>query len=163
MKLVKHYSVGGDENVSKQREPIDAILAKGKKHLTKSEIERRRDTELKVVCDRVEPPQYLTRSQKYQFRQIAAKLVAINIFTDLDVDCLSRYILAHEQYLQLNGELAKMLSVGSLDIEALKSLQLMQDRAFKQAQSSARDLGLTVTSRCKIVVPAPPPEDDDEL
>jgi hypothetical protein len=35
-----------------------------------------------------------------------------------------------------------------------------QDRYFKQAQAAARDLGLTISSRCKLVAPvrdeAPP-------
>ena len=30
----------------------------------------------------------------------------------------------------------------------------LQDRYFKQASALARDLGLTISSRCKLVVPA---------
>lgn len=41
-------------------------------------------------------------------------------------------------------------------------LMNLQDKAFKQCLSCARELGMTITSRCKIVVP-PPPEDDEEL
>ena len=41
-------------------------------------------------------------------------------------------------------------------------LMNLQDKAFKQCLACARELGMTITSRCKIVVP-PPPEDDDEL
>jgi hypothetical protein len=37
------------------------------------------------------------------------------------------------------------------------------EQLAKQAQASARDLGLTISSRCKIEVPQPPEDDDDEL
>ena len=39
----------------------------------------------------------------------------------------------------------------------------MQDKVFKQCQSSARDLGLTISSRCKLIVPKLEEDDDDEL
>ncbi len=42
-------------------------------------------------------------------------------------------------------------------------LMNLQDKAFKQCLSCAKELGLTITSRCKIVVPPPPDDDDDEL
>ena len=37
-----------------------------------------------------------------------------------------------------------------------------QDRAFKQAHACAGVLGLTVTSRCKLVVPRSVDADDEE-
>lgn len=45
----------------------------------------------------------------------------------------------------------------------LSSLTTLQDKAFKQCVTCARELGLTITSRAKIEVPAPPDGDDDEL
>lgn len=42
-------------------------------------------------------------------------------------------------------------------------LMNLQDKAFKQCLACAKELGLTITSRCKIVVPPPPDDDDDEL
>lgn len=42
-------------------------------------------------------------------------------------------------------------------------LMNLQDKAFKQCLACARELGMTITSRCKIVVPQPPDNDDDEL
>lgn len=41
-------------------------------------------------------------------------------------------------------------------------LMNLQDKAFKQCLACAKELGLTITSRCKLVVPSPP-DDDDEL
>ena len=47
--------------MSKRREPIDLIIAKGKKHLTKEEIENRKNTELNVdaIKEKIKPPDYL--------------------------------------------------------------------------------------------------------
>lgn len=144
----------------KHAEPIDLIIAKGKKHLTKNEIEERREKELKVPFTDVEAPEYLSAAQKKKFDGIAEKLLSLNIMTELDVDCLARYVLAHDMYLAYTSAVTKLIKAN--DLVLLKDMQNLQDKAFKQAQSAARDLGLTITSRCKIVIP-PPPEDEDEL
>ena len=45
----------------------------------------------------------------------------------------------------------------------IASLMSLQDKAFKQCIACAREMGLTVTSRTKLVVPKPPDDEDDEL
>ena len=47
------------------------------------------------------------------------------------------------------------------DIAGLKTVQGMQDKAFRQAQMSARELGLTITARAKLVIPTFPDEDEE--
>lgn len=42
-------------------------------------------------------------------------------------------------------------------------LMNLQDKAFKQCLACAKELGLTITSRVKLVIPTPPDDDDDEL
>lgn len=42
-------------------------------------------------------------------------------------------------------------------------LMNLQDKAHKQCLSCAKELGLTITSRCKIVIPQPSEDDDNEL
>ena len=148
--------------MANQPEPIDLIVFKGKKHLTKKEIEDRKNSELNVPFIDVKPPKYLNRTQKTKFKDIADKLLALNIMTELDVDCLARYILAQDLYLQYTKELNAILEE-STDFSSLKQMQDLQDKAFKQAHTAARALGLTITDRCKIVVPSPPDDDDDEL
>lgn len=39
----------------------------------------------------------------------------------------------------------------------------LQDKAHKQCLACAKELGLTITSRLKMVIPQPPEDDDDEL
>jgi len=47
-----------------QRQPIDLVIAKGKKNLTKAEIEERRSSEVQPCTDDITAPSYLTASQK---------------------------------------------------------------------------------------------------
>ena len=81
--------------------------------------------------------------------------------TELDVDCLAMYIISHDIYLSYTETIVKLLDEGDLDL--VKDVQTMQDKAFRQAHTAARSLGLTITDRCKIVIPLPPDNDDDEL
>lgn len=144
------------------RKPAALLEAEGT-HMSKDELQERKDGELKVPFTNVKPPSYLNKNQKKKFKDISDKLVKLGIMTELDVDCLARYVLAQDLYLKYTEEIAKELEDEELSISILKELQTLQDKAFKQAQSSARDLGLTITSRCKIVLPPTPEDDDDEL
>lgn len=53
-----------------QKQPINLILAKGKKHLTKAEIEERQKTEIKTDYINVTAPEYLTDEQKKSFIEL---------------------------------------------------------------------------------------------
>lgn len=140
-------------------EPTALIVAKGKTHMGAREAEERQERELKVPFTDVQAPEYLSVKQKAKFDDIAEKLLALEIMTELDIDCLARYVLAHDVYLAYTSQVTKQIKAG--DIKALKEMQNLQDKAFRQAQSAARDLGLTITSRCRIVVPQAPEDDDD--
>lgn len=133
------------------RQPIDLVLARGKKNLTKAEIEMRRAQEIKVDFKDVKPPDYLPAKLRKEFDEIAAKLLAIGIMTELDQDCLARYLIAQNNYLNYTKLLAKAMRTEDMD-EIIKA-QRAQDMAFKQCQSAASALGLTISSRCKLVMP----------
>ena len=147
--------------MARPRKPIAVLEAEGKSHMTKKEIEERREQELKVPFTNVKPPSYLNNKQKRKFKDIANKLLALGIMTELDVDCLAMYIISHDIYLSYTETIVKLLDEG--DLEMVKDVQTMQDKAFRQAHTAARSLGLTITDRCKIVIPLPPDNDDDEL
>ena len=129
-----------------QRQPIEMIIANGRKNLTKAEIEYRKNTEVKAPAGDCSPPDYLPAKLKEEFESIADKLISIGIMTELDVDLLARYLLSKQAYLGLTSRYMKMISGGNpADVEKVAGLQ---DKAFKQCQSAARDLGLTISSRC---------------
>ena len=144
------------------KKPIAVHLAEGNpSHLTEAEIEERKEQELVVPFKNVKAPAYLNTKQKRKFTSVSKKLVALGIMTELDVDCLARYIISHDLYLKYTEEINEMLEHVETSLLTLRDVQNMQDKAFKQAQTSARDLGLTITSRCKLVIPTPPEEDDE--
>lgn len=150
----------------KQREPIDLILAKGKKHLTKEEIEQRKNSEINVdEYKNVKAPSYLSKKQKNEFMEIAEKLLKIGIMCELDEDCLARYIISKDNYLKftklVNLSIKKKASKeykNDVDMQRIissdmESSLIHQDRAFRQCRQSASDLGLTISSRCRLVIP----------
>lgn len=137
----------------RNRRPIDLLLVEGKKNWTKAEIEQRRREELTVYgLDDVQAPDYLPESMKAEFDEIAAKLQSLNIMTELDEDTLARYLIAKRQHLVLTKKLDQMLVSGE-DIGETNKVSVMLDKAFKQCRQSANDLGLTISSRCRLVVP----------
>ena len=142
--------------MARPRQPIELLQAKGKKHLTKYEIETRTKTELKVDLKEIKIPTYLTSKLKKEFIDIAEKLLKIGVMTELDEDCLARYLISKESYLKYTKMLNK--STKNQNIIEMEKLMTMQDKAFKQCRSSATDLGLTIASRCKLVMPEPKEE-----
>ena len=91
---------------------------------------------------------------KKEFEEIAAKLLKVGIMTELDEDCLARYLLARKQYLLYTKLLNKAVREG--DISKMEKLTSMRDKEVKQCRSCGNDLGLTVTSRCKLIMPPAP-------
>jgi P27 family predicted phage terminase small subunit len=139
------------DNVARPRQPIELIEAKGKKHLTKAEIEARKNSELKVDLKNVCVPDYLPAKLQNEFKEIASKLLYVGVMTELDEDCLARYLLSKQSYLKYTSMLNKATQQNRI-IE-MEKLMTMQDKAFKQCRASANDLGLTIASRCKLVMP----------
>lgn len=141
--------------MARPRQPVDLLIHKGKKNLTKAEIEQRRREELKVPFTDVSPPDYLPEKLQKEFNEIADKLLRLKIMTELDEDTLARYLLSKQQYLQFTSLLNKAAREGRLG--EMERLSRLQDKAFKQCRSGAIDLGLTISSRCKLVVPSVEP------
>lgn len=140
--------------MARPRQPIAVVKAKGKKHLTKAEIEAREKSELKVDLKNIEIPDYLSDKLKKEFAEIASKLLEIGVMTELDEDCLARYLLSKQSYLKYTEMLNKATRQNK--IVEMEKLITMQDKAFKQCRASANDLGLTIASRCKLVMPKEP-------
>lgn len=143
--------------MARPRQPIALIQAKGNKHLTKEEIAKRQAEELAVpIPTAVKPPDYIADAPKLveEFNYIAEKLIALKILTELDADSLARYLLAKQNYLQYTSLLNTAIRKNK--VAEMATIQTMQDKAFKQVRAAASDLGLTISSRCRLVVPQAP-------
>ena len=133
------------------RLPLELVQARGSKHLTKAEIRERQEREIKPITDNIIAPDYLTKKQKEEFYKISSQLEKLKIMGETDVDALSRYIVANDLYINAVKQMRKK-EVKS-DPYRLEAWSKIQERYFKQCRSSANDLGLSISSRCKLVVP----------
>jgi len=135
--------------MARPREPIDLLLAKGRKNLTKKEIEERRAQEVKAPSDNIEPPSYLPDNLKKEFNRIADELIEIGIMSNLDCEALARFVTSEYNYQKVSKKLLKM----GVDNPKYYDTVLLQEKMFKMCRQAASDLGLTISSRAKLVVP----------
>lgn len=145
----------------RKKEPLKLLEAKGKSHMTKADKEARAQGEVKPRKPKqVRPPDWLPTDLRKEFNAYARQLLELDIFAKLDRDTLARYLVARQVYLRALNHLEAAISAGD-SAEAVK-WSAVQDKYFKQARNCANDLGLTVTSRCRMVVPQKEdPEADD--
>ena len=147
------------------RQPTDVVVANGRKHLSRAEEAERRAGEVQAPKPKtIKAPKWVPEQLKKEFRTLGKQLLACGLYTDLDADTLGRYLVAQHQYLIATQETEKALA--KRDQEAADSWGRIQERYFKQARNCANDTGLTVTSRCRLVVPnmgtgKQSPEDDN--
>lgn len=134
------------------RQPIELVIAKGKKHLTKSEIEERKSKEVKAPADNIKPPSNLNKEQKKEFKKISKQLIDLEIMSNLDCDSLAFYLIAKTRYDTVKQELDKLDPLKSCD--KYDKLSRFEERHRKQCREHAIDLGLTISSRCKLVIPS---------
>lgn len=133
------------------RQPANVLLANGKKHFTKKEIEDRINGEVKPLTDNIHAPDYLSKKQKQEFDEISEQLQTLGIMSETDVDALARYIISRGLYVKLSKQLRKTEILN--DPDNLDRYLKNQDKIFKQCRASAMDLGLTITSRCRLCIP----------
>lgn len=135
-----------------KRQPTDVVIANGRKHMSKAEEAERRAGEVKVSpAKTAKPPKWLLEELKPDFCRLGKRLIAAGLYTELDADTLGRYLVAQHQWELATHEVEKALE--EIDPEEAEDWSRIQDRYFKQARACANDMGLTVTSRCRLVVP----------
>lgn len=165
------------------RQPVNLVIARGNAHMTKEEIAERQGSEVQPVTDGIVAPSFLSAAQKKDFERIADQLQTLKIMGETDCDTLARYIVSQEQYVktlkEMRGAEKEKRSIvkdkpkpedyaddaeyreclglyyntlGYVD-ERLDRLDKRLDRYFKQATTAAGKLGLTISDRCRLVVP----------
>lgn len=151
--------------MARPREPVELIAAKGRKHLTKKELGERARAEVKASADNVKPPAFLSKKEREKFNELSKQLVELKIMSNLDCDVLARYIRAETEYVRVTKQLQKVKlapdkNSGLTEAEQLavqhelyKKLSLLQNRLMKACNENARELGLTIASRCRLVMP----------
>lgn len=151
-----------------KRQPTALVEANGRKHLTQAEADARRDQEVHVPPpDAAVPPQWLLKKYHREFREIGEILLAAGLYAELDRDVLAQYFVARDRWLAADRKAAR--AIRDNDEKLAREWSSIQNTYFKQARQCAESMGLSVTSRCRIVVPAAvvnaagaAPEDEDD-
>lgn len=132
--------------------PADMIELCGVNHMGKAELDARRDQEVHVPpAETVTPPTWLPKKMHEEFCQIGEILQQAGLYSDLDRDVLAQYFLCRERWIRADKEAAK--AIRDKDEKLAKEWTGIQSSYFKQARQCAEAMGLSVTSRCRIVVP----------
>lgn len=137
--------------MARPKESIHVIQMKGKTHMGKAEIEQRKAEEVKAPSDNVAAPDYLPARLKTRFNEYAKQLVDLNIFGNIDAEALGRYLTAQDAYEVASKAMLKMDIVN--DIDQYSKLVNVHNKLFTQARQTANDLGLSISSRGKLVLP----------
>lgn len=155
----------------RRRQPIDLIVANGRKHLTIQEYADRKSKEVIAPNDNIKAPSFLTKKEQKKFDEIAEILININIMSNLDCDILARYIQMQSEYEKITKQINKIKFRADKKLDIASDLQIAQQtgeffmlsklqiKYMKACNECARELGLTISSRCKLVVP---PKQDDK-
>ena len=151
--------------MARPREPIDLVVAKGRKHLTIEEYAERKQSEITAPADDVKAPSFLTKKEREKFEKLAKQLIELKIMSNLDCDVLARYIRAETEYIKVTKQLQKIKFLPDRKSMVTEEEQLagqyaqynylskIQNRLMKACNENARELGLTISSRCKLVIP----------
>ncbi len=151
--------------MARPRKPIDLIVAKGQKHLTIQEYTERKQSEITAPADNVKAPSFLSKKEREKFDELAKQLIELNIMSNLDCDVLARYVKAETEYVKVTKQLQKIKflpdkkSIMSEEEQLAEQyskynyLSKIQNRFMKACNENARELGLTISSRCRLVIP----------
>ena len=140
------------------RQPTDLVKARGKKHFSQTEEDQRRDQEVHVQPpDRAEPPRWLGKESKdpeplaLSPREIGEILRQAGLYTELDRDVLGQFLVARERWLR-SDRLASA-AIRARDEKLAKEWTAVQSSYFRQCRQCAEVMGLSISSRCRLVVP----------
>lgn len=136
-----------------KRQPTALLESSGRKHLTRAEADERRDREVRVPPpEEAAPPKFLPKRLHREYREIGEILRTAGLYAELDRDVLGQYFLCRERWTQADKKAAAAIKAG--DEKLARDWTGVQSAYFKQARQCAEAMGLSVTSRCRIVVPA---------
>lgn len=134
------------------RQPTEVVKANGRKHLSKAEEDERRDQEVHVpVPDAAVPPKWLQKKFHAEFREIGETLRLAGLYAELDRDLLAQFLVARDRWVRAD-KLASA-AIRDKDEKLAKEWTSVQSAYFKQCRQAAEALGLSITSRCRLVVP----------
>lgn len=142
--------------MGRRKQPIALLEAKGRSHLTKAEIEERKAQEPDAPDDDLVAPEYLSQKQREEFDRLVYELKRIGIIGNVDDEALAQYIVLKDQFISLTKQLNKRGLINN--IEEYDKICRAHIRCFNAVRAAANDLGLSISSRAKLIMPKLPEE-----
>lgn len=137
------------------RLPLEVIEGRGAKHLSEKERQQRKAGEIRnnEQIKRLLAPAWLPDGQKKEFNRIASALIKLmpTMVTRLDAEEIANYCIYRAQWLVATTALSSALKSKNLD--DAEKWGKVQQRFFQQARACANAMGMTITSRCRLVLP----------
>lgn len=137
------------------RLPLEVLEERGKKHLSGDERKKRYDEEIRnpKPVKRLTPPKWLSKQLHDEFRAISAELISLmpSFVSRLDATTIAWYCVYHSEWLAATQNLNS--AINKSDEDKVQKWSLVQSRLFAQARSCAQDLGMNISSRCKLIIP----------
>lgn len=135
------------------RQKLSVLEGNGRKHLSKSERAQRAAQEVDLPKpSKLRVPRWLPDYLRSDFRALAKELLAADLgAAQLDRDTVGRYIVAQHQFAASCRKVQDALDQEDPDL--VNKWSKAQKTYFEQARACANDLGMTITSRCRLVLP----------
>ena len=141
--------------------PTAVVKANGKKHLSKAEEAERLAQEVQVDApEEIRPPKWLPKKYHGEFLEIANILAGLKLYAELDRDVLAQYFICRDRWMDADKQAAK--AIKAKDEKQAREWGGVQSGYFKQARQCAEAMGLSVTSRCRLVIPDAGGQSGDE-
>lgn len=138
--------------------PQNVIEMRDRSHQTKAEKAERHASEPKTErVKQVRAPVWLPEHLREEFNKLGRELNEVGLLSKLDFDILARYLMSRDAWVA-----AHLKARDALDMDDAKEAGTWSRVArtyFDQCQQCANSMGLTISSRCRLVVPKPPEDE----
>lgn len=138
--------------------PQNVLDLRGRSHQTKAEKVARRESEPKTEkVKQVRAPVWLPGHLREDFVKLGRELNEVGLLSKLDLDTLARYVMSRDAWVSAHLQARDALDMG--DAKQSGAWARVARTYFDQCQQCANSMGLTISSRCRLVVPKPPEDE----
>ena len=142
--------------------PQNVLDMRGRSHQPKAEKEARKASEPKPEeIKRLRAPEYLPEHLRKEFNDLSQELIRADLLCKLDRDVLARYLMSRDAWAAAHMKARDALDTD--DPADSAAWARIAKTYFDQCHACAGSMGLTISSRCKLVVPKPPEAEESEM
>ena len=138
--------------------PQNVIEMRDRSHQTKAEKAARLASEPQAdKVKQVRAPVWLPEHLREDFSKLGHELNEGDLLSKLDFDILARFLMSRDAWIAAHRK-----ARDALDMDDAKEAGTWSRGArtyFDQCQQCASSMGLTISSRCRLVVPKPPEDE----